>query len=166
MVQIQTCFTNCQGIPNLISTCIVNPDNITCHGIGHILTTFRHKLSNIRQFSPLPVRGRLTLMPRSNSPDTIRTKAIRSRWRGSMLAWILKTKPEKSLSYIHNFTVCFLVTMWFWSKLEEGFKEGLHTKVCQGWTEKTGVNSPARIASSENSFPASFKSSMSSLTCS
>ncbi len=33
-------------------------------------------------------------MSRSNLPEQTRMKAIRSRWRGSMLAWILKMKAE------------------------------------------------------------------------
>src|SRR3984957_12513430 len=35
-------------------------------------------------------------MSRSNFPEQTRTKAMRSRCRGSMLAWILKMKPEKA----------------------------------------------------------------------
>ena len=37
-----------------------------------------------------------TSMPASNSPEQIRMNAIRSRWALFMLAWILKTKAEKS----------------------------------------------------------------------
>src|SRR5437868_3005711 len=33
-------------------------------------------------------------MPRANRPEHRRTNAIRSRWRGSMFAWILNTKAE------------------------------------------------------------------------
>ena len=40
----------------------------------------------------LPVRTSLAFMPRSSVPEQTRTKAMRSRWFGSMLAWILKTK--------------------------------------------------------------------------
>jgi hypothetical protein len=40
----------------------------------------------------LPVRASRAFMPRSSLPEQTRTKAIRSRWFGSMLAWILKTK--------------------------------------------------------------------------
>ena len=32
-------------------------------------------------------------MPRESLPEQTRMKAMRSRWFGSMLAWILKTKP-------------------------------------------------------------------------
>ena len=41
-------------------------------------------------------RGCQTSMSRANRPEQTRRKATRSRWRGSMFAWILKTKPEKS----------------------------------------------------------------------
>ena len=40
----------------------------------------------------LPVRTSLAFMPRWSVPEHTRTKAMRSRWFGSMLAWILKTK--------------------------------------------------------------------------
>jgi hypothetical protein len=36
-------------------------------------------------------------MPRWNLPDTMRKNAMRSRWLGSMFAWILNTKPVTSL---------------------------------------------------------------------
>ena len=44
----------------------------------------------------LPVRANLIDIPRSNSPEMIRTNAIRSRCRGSILACILNTNPENS----------------------------------------------------------------------
>src|SRR6201993_882233 len=40
----------------------------------------------------LPVRTSLAFMPRLSLPEQSRAKAIRSRWFGSMLAWILNTK--------------------------------------------------------------------------
>jgi hypothetical protein len=44
--------------------------------------------------SCLPERTWLSFMPRLKWPEQSRTKAMRSRCFGSMLAWILKTKPE------------------------------------------------------------------------
>ncbi|MNN44359.1 hypothetical protein D3C81_1586460 [compost metagenome] len=41
----------------------------------------------------LPAETCSSFMPRSNLPEHTRTKAMRSRWRGSMFAWILNTKP-------------------------------------------------------------------------
>ena len=41
----------------------------------------------------LPVRETLALMPRVSLPLVTRMKAMRSRWFGSMFAWILKTMP-------------------------------------------------------------------------
>ena len=41
----------------------------------------------------LPVRTSLAFMPRVSRPEDTRMKAMRSRWFGSMLAWILNTKP-------------------------------------------------------------------------
>ena len=40
----------------------------------------------------LPVRTSLAFMPRLSFPEHSRAKAMRSRWFGSMLAWILNTK--------------------------------------------------------------------------
>ena len=41
----------------------------------------------------LPVRTSFARMPRWSRPEHTRMKAMRSRWFGSMFAWILKTKP-------------------------------------------------------------------------
>ncbi len=41
----------------------------------------------------LPVRTCFTFMPRVSLPEHTRMKAMRSRWLGSMFAWILKTMP-------------------------------------------------------------------------
>ena len=38
----------------------------------------------------------LIFMPRSKRPEHTRRKAMRSRWAGSILAWILNTKPENA----------------------------------------------------------------------
>ena len=40
----------------------------------------------------LPVRTCFSFMPRTSRPEQIRAKAMRSRWFGSILAWILNTK--------------------------------------------------------------------------
>ena len=45
-----------------------------------------------------PRRKCLTFMPRSKRPEHTRKKAMRSRWAGSMFAWILKTKPVNGCS--------------------------------------------------------------------
>ncbi len=41
----------------------------------------------------LPVRTSFAFMPRLSLPEQTRMKAMRSRWFGSMFAWILNTKP-------------------------------------------------------------------------
>ena len=46
----------------------------------------------------LPVRTTFTFMPRVSLPEHTRMKAMRSRWLGSMLAWILKTTPVMAFS--------------------------------------------------------------------
>ena len=47
--------------------------------------------------SVFPVRTCSTSMPGSKWPEQRRTKAMRSRCRGSMFAWILNTKPVNSV---------------------------------------------------------------------
>ena len=44
------------------------------------------------------VRCKVACMPRSKRPEQILKNAMRSRWRGSIFAWILKTNPEKASS--------------------------------------------------------------------
>ena len=44
--------------------------------------------------SVLPVRPSFAFMPRVRRPEQTRRNAMRSRWLGSMFAWILKTKPD------------------------------------------------------------------------
>ena len=39
---------NSQRIPDLIGTGIVDPNDVSCYGIGDILTAFCHKLGDIR----------------------------------------------------------------------------------------------------------------------
>jgi hypothetical protein len=46
----------------------------------------------------LPVRTCLTFMPRVSLPEHSRANAMRSRWFGSMLAWILNTKADMLFS--------------------------------------------------------------------
>ena len=46
----------------------------------------------------LPVGPWVTTIPRSNRPEQTRTKAMRSRWLGSMLACTLNTKAENGAS--------------------------------------------------------------------
>ncbi len=50
------------------------------------------KKCGVRRLIGLPVRTCLTFMPRVSLPEHSRAKAMRSRWFGSMLAWILNTK--------------------------------------------------------------------------
>ena len=45
-----------------------------------------------------PVRTSRAFMPLLSLPEQTRMKAMRSRWLGSMFAWILNTKPETSPS--------------------------------------------------------------------
>mmetsp|Transcript_26231 Transcript_26231/g.62013 ORF Transcript_26231/g.62013 Transcript_26231/m.62013 type:complete len:249 (-) Transcript_26231:1361-2107(-) len=51
------------------------------------------KVTTVLGRSVLPERTTLRFMPRSKRPEATRTKAMRSRWAGSILAWILNTTP-------------------------------------------------------------------------
>ncbi len=51
------------------------------------------KLTTVFGRSSLPERTTLSFMPRSKCPLAQRTKAMRSRCAGSILAWILNTTP-------------------------------------------------------------------------
>ena len=50
----------------------------------------------------LPVRTCFAFMPRVSLPEQSRAKAMRSRWFGSMLAWILNTKARHLRSRRHR----------------------------------------------------------------
>ncbi|MNR52732.1 hypothetical protein D3C85_1726280 [compost metagenome] len=51
------------------------------------------KVSALASLTSLPVRTWKAFMPAWNAPEHTRMNATRSRCCGSMLAWILKTKP-------------------------------------------------------------------------
>ena len=51
------------------------------------------KVTTVLGLMTLPLRTTFRGMPRVNWPLATRTKAMRSRCAGSMLAWILNTTP-------------------------------------------------------------------------
>ena len=61
--------------------------------LGQCAVLGEEELRRRQRSCGLPVRTSFTFMPRCSLPEQTRTKAMRSRWLGSMLAWILNTKP-------------------------------------------------------------------------
>jgi hypothetical protein len=68
-------------------------DDVAGEGLLHALRSRAWKSMALAMRSSRPARWCCTLIPRSNRPEQTRTNAIRSRWAGSMFAWILKTSP-------------------------------------------------------------------------
>ncbi len=62
------------------------------------LRSWARKSTGLCMVIDLPLRGWKSFMPRSKRPEQSRMKASRSRWRGSMFAWILNTKPVTASS--------------------------------------------------------------------
>ena len=73
----------------------------------------------------------------SNLPEQMRTKAMRSRCRGSMFAWILKTNPEKpgSVGCDHP-PARPCAGRGGGGVLEEGIEQELHAEVVDGAAEE------------------------------
>ncbi len=94
----------------------------------------------------LPFRTMVSRMPRSNCPEHTRTKAMRSRCAGSMLAWILKTTPV-------NLPSCGETSRWIAARgLGAGASSASASstsctpKLLMAEPKKTGVCFPARKA--------------------
>ena len=85
-----------------------------------------------------PLRALVTFMSRSKRPEQTRRKATRSRWRGSMFAWILKTKPANSARSGGTGPCSPWRGPGGGAELEEGVEEGLHAEVRQGAAEEDG----------------------------
>ena len=88
-------------------------------------------------------------MPRTNLPEQMRRKAMRSRWFLSMLAWILKTKPEKSGSVASTGSpvresVC---GPGAGERRRKSRRNGSTPKLVSAEPKKTGVSLPVRTAS-------------------
>ncbi len=124
-------FFQTVSVLNLISTGIVNPDDISCNSVCHILTD-----SSAINWVTLESLGSSQYEADWHSfcqthLDTIRTKAMRSRWRGPMLAW-RKDKLENPclIQFRHLFSCVHVVLSKFEWKVSR--------KVCtpkfhQGW---------------------------------
>ena len=71
-------------------------DDVAGVGFVHCFALVAEKFVRAVEADFLAALTWVTAMSRSNFPEQTRTKAMRSRWRGSMFAWILKTKPENA----------------------------------------------------------------------
>ncbi len=110
----------------------------------------------------LPVRATVTDMPRSKTPETTRMKAMRSRCRGFMLAWILKMKPEKSGWWGSRDPSIATRGRGGGARRSRCSRNGPTPKLVIAEPKKNGVTSPARKSSTLHSSPASATNSSSS----
>ena len=109
-----------------------------------------------------PVRTWLTSMPRVNRPEQTRTKATRSRWLGSMFAWILKTKPEKWSLSASIVPVVLCRGRGAGARSTNRSRNGSRPKLVIALPKKTGESLPARNASLSNGVPAVSRRAISS----
>ena len=67
------------------------------HALSAMVRSWPNSVWALLIFKPL-ARPRMieSSIPRVNCPEQMRMKEMRSRWRGSILPWILNTKPEKA----------------------------------------------------------------------
>ena len=98
----------------------------------------------------------------SNLPLQTRTKATRSRWRGSMLACNLKTKPLKPGRRGSIAPWLDWRATGFWANSKKASKKGRTPKLVIAEPKKTGLSSPPCTSSRSKSAPAPSSSSSSS----
>ena len=94
----------------------------------------------------LPVRTCCTSMPRLNLPEQMRMKAMRSRCWGSMFAWILNTKPEKSGSSASSGPMRGGAGARRLGQIDELVQERLQAEVVHGAAEEHRRHLPAAEA--------------------
>ena len=103
-------------------------------------------------------------MPRSNLPEQMRMKAMRSRWALFMLAWILKMKPENSSRQGSTASPVRLSTRasGVGVRRRNSCKKGSTPKLVSADPKNTGLSSPFSTLSRSNSSAAPSSSSISS----
>ena len=79
-----------------------------------------------------------------NRPEQTRTNATRSRWRGSMFAWILKTKPLKRSSAGLTVPESLGRGCGGGASSTSACRNGSRPKFVRALPKKTGVCRPAR----------------------
>jgi hypothetical protein len=103
-------------------------------------------------------------MPRSNLPEQMRMKAMRSRWALFMLAWILKIKAEKSSRAGSMRSPVRLSTRasGVGVRRRNSLRNGSTPKLVSADPKKTGDSSPRSTRPRSNSSAAPSSSSISS----
>ncbi len=84
----------------------------------------------------VPSRALTTAMSFARRPEQMRRNATRSRWRGFMFAWILKTNPEKSGSVGRITPASLLRGAGTWRERQQRVKKRLDAEVVQRAAEE------------------------------
>ena len=114
----------------------------------------------------LPLRTTFSFMPRSKRPDETRRKAMRSRWAGSMLAWILNTTPENFSSDGSTVRCRAGRAPGGGARSTSASSTSRTPKLLMAEPKNTGVCLPARKASRSKGSEAPLTSSISPWACS
>ena len=94
----------------------------------------------------LPVRTSFARMPRWSLPEQTRMKAMRSRWFGSMFAWILKTNPVILASSAVTVRVAAACARGEGANSAIASMRSLTPKSLSALPNRTGVRWPSRKA--------------------
>ena len=87
----------------------------------------------------LPVRASRAFMPRLSLPETSRANAMRSRWFGSMLAWILNTKAVMAFSWASTLRVLDICARGGGASAPSASSRSLTPKFFRAEPKNTGV---------------------------
>ena len=98
-------------------------------------------------------------------PEQTRTNATRSRWRGSMFAWILKTKPVKRSSVGLTGPASLRRGCGGGASSTIARRNGSRPKLVSALPKNTGVWRPARYSPTSYDVPAALITSSDSMKC-
>ena len=146
---------------------IEEPDDVAREGLVDLLPVLAHEQRRVREpDAACPVRTCDVIAPRTKRPEQMRRKATRSRWSGSMFAWILKTKPEKRcFTGIDRDRRSTLARRRAGRQLEEALEERQHAEVRERAAEEHRRLVAARATRSRSSSaPAPSSSASASVT--
>jgi hypothetical protein len=87
-----------EGVADLDRAVVGQADDVAGVGLSTISRSRARNTVALPRPTSRPSRQWNAFMPRSKRPEQIRRNAMRSRWFGSMFAWILNTKPLKNSS--------------------------------------------------------------------
>ncbi len=111
----------------------------------------------------LPERSQVITMPRSNRPEQMRAKAMRSRWLRSMLAWTLNTKAEHGSSRCRGLSSTSRRGDGAGASSTMASSRWRTPKLVSAEPANTGVDSPARNDGMSTSASIALSSSVSSV---